>query len=326
MGQLASMWNQKLEKLTRDYETRERVARDRAALRSAPQLQSAHVPTNLQTEERVTLLTIDPVRETASTFTWKELESRFREFHTKLSGQKFTTTYIRTEWESGDVGEEWTLGGTPVWRKDFENLATIAARKLGYTADDDADVYWLNRVRGWMEEEALDKDRDAAWLPSGMSRHGESVGTMQDFQTERIGELSAMFCMELIGRGTPESTVSQPIVTPPVNGAVPSKRRPKKLTKAETHRRGVIFGAIQSNLEGLRYCKELDIRRLVIPSAWIDDGCPATYTAAYVADDPKWRQRIQDEKYRYSKKYAESSPTQREKLIQQAPHARVTRH
>ena len=66
----------------------------------------------------------------ASTFTWKELENRFQELQAKATGHKFSATFTRTDWESGGVSEEWIVGGTPALRKEFEHLASIAARTL----------------------------------------------------------------------------------------------------------------------------------------------------------------------------------------------------
>jgi hypothetical protein len=84
----------------------------------------------------------------------------------------------------------------------------------------------------------------------------------------------------------------------PANGKSPSNCRKKVLTKAEILRRKVIFGAIQANLKGPKYCKALDDRKLPVPTSWIDDGCPSKYVDAYRAG-PTWRKRIQDEKSRY---------------------------
>jgi hypothetical protein len=213
MGQLRATWNQKLEKETRDCETRERVERQRAALLPSVQVRSAPAVMNLEGEGEVTMLKIEQVCEIASTFSWKDLESRFQEFQTK-AGRKFSATFIRTDWESGDVSQEWIVGGNPVWRKEFEHLAAIAARKLGYMASKDASAYWLNRVREWMQEGGLDKEKDAAWLPTGTVNRGGAIGTTQSLYTESIAAMSAMFCMELFAHGTPESAVLQPAAAP----------------------------------------------------------------------------------------------------------------
>jgi hypothetical protein len=116
-----------------------------------------------------------------------------------------------------------------------------------------------------------------------------------------------------------QPTVSMAPTIPPVPDSTSqrkSKGKPKKLTPSEQTRLRVIFGAIQANLEGLPYCRELDRKHLPVPAKWIANGCPKTYAAAYNADDRGWRQRIHDEKYRYGKKYGQESPTQRESIIQ----------
>jgi len=224
MGQLAAQWNQKLEKETRDSETKERVARI-----PTPQVQPASAFMNRQSGGGLTMLTIERIREIASMFTWKELQSRFQEFQTQ-AGRSFSATFTRTDWESGDVSEEWILGGTPVSRKEFEHLASIAARKLGYTASTDASEYWLNRVRKWMQQDGLNKDKNFAWLPNGAINNRGSIGTTQDLYTERIADLSAMHCMELFANGAPESTVTQPAAVPTHSRVGRKQKRPNDFT------------------------------------------------------------------------------------------------
>ena len=229
MGQLKAAWSQKMEKESRDSDTRERVARERFARLPAPQVQSVPALMNRQADGGPTMLTIERVREIASTFTWKDLQSRFQEFQTKI-GRTFSVTFTRTEWESGDVSEQWIMGGDPATQKEFENLASVAARKLGYTSSKDANDYWLNQVREWMKRERLDKDKRLAWLPTGAVNHHGAIGTTQDLYTEKIGELSAMLCMELFANGTPESTVSQPAAVPSHSRVGRKQKRPSNFT------------------------------------------------------------------------------------------------
>jgi hypothetical protein len=54
------------------------------------------------------------------------------------------------------------------------------------------------------------------------------------------------------------------------------------------------------NLEGLDYCVAMDDRKAPIPQAWLQQNCPRSYVQAYKL--PKWKQRINDEKYRMTKK------------------------
>jgi hypothetical protein len=92
------------------------------------------------------------------------------------------------------------------------------------------------------------------------------------------------------------------------------KGRKKVLTRAESQRYKVIFGAIESGLKSLNYCRMLDERRLPVPTTWTECGCPSKYVDAYKTGS-KWQKRIQDEKNRYKKKYDQTSPKEREKLL-----------
>ena len=94
-----------------------------------------------------------------------------------------------------------------------------------------------------------------------------------------------------------------------------SEGKPKKLGPSEQKRLRVNFGAIQANLKGPRYCRELDQKHLPIPNKWIEERCPPTYSEAYRQE--KWRQYIQNEKSKYKVKYLAASPAEREALIQQ---------
>ena len=88
----------------------------------------------------------------------------------------------------------------------------------------------------------------------------------------------------------------------------PSRRagRPKKKL-AEIHN-GAVLEVIRTSprLRGEEYCQALDDRHIPIPFDWTSgEGCPKKYVEAYNHPDQKlrkkWRQRINDEKYRISK-------------------------
>lgn len=99
---------------------------------------------------------------------------------------------------------------------------------------------------------------------------------------------------------------------------VPERTRKKRRTtksKAQLKRAQVIFGAIQAGLKGLKYCGELDSKKLQILADWKDTGCPNSYGAAYKQGEP-WRKRIQDEKYRHQVMYDAESPKERERIIE----------
>lgn len=96
----------------------------------------------------------------------------------------------------------------------------------------------------------------------------------------------------------------------------PRVRRNVTPSASQRKRMAVIFGAIQCGLMGRKYCTALDERRLKIPAEWIEEGCPATYSEAYLQG--KWRQRIQNEKSKYGAKYSDAPVGERESLIQQS--------
>jgi hypothetical protein len=72
----------------------------------------------------------------------------------------------------------------------------------------------------------------------------------------------------------------------PEQPRTPAKKARPRLPKAQVLRRQVIFGVLELKLTGLHYCRELDKRKLPIPTRWQEDGCPATYAAAYKV--PGW--------------------------------------
>jgi hypothetical protein len=217
MGKLISEWDTRLEIDARDNDyQRQRIGtQELQQARTPAALVSASVPIDVpgptgdeRTQSQVETLTIEHVGTVASTFTWKDLEIRFQSIHANASGQRFSANFIRTDWESGDVSEEWIVGGNAAFREEFENLASISARKLGCTRSEGANEYWLDRVWEWMQLAGLDKDKSVAWLPTGTVVQAGHTGTTQGLHTEKIAELSAQFCLELMARGTPESAVS----------------------------------------------------------------------------------------------------------------------
>lgn len=108
-------------------------------------------------------------------------------------------------------------------------------------------------------------------------------------------------------------------LSPPIQGGRQQRSRVKS-TKTQLKACSVIFGAIQSGLKGMKYCKNLDERRLKIPEGWRDSGCPETYIKAYIQGKP-WQKKIQDQKSRHQKKFDAMTPKQREEMIQG-----ITRH
>ena len=116
----------------------------------------------------------------------------------KATEQGLSADFIRTEWDWGLINEEWFIGRSKAQQKNFEGLATVAARKLGCRASENASEHWLNRLLKWMRQEGLDKDKNMASLSTGSVTEYGSSGNTQGLFSEKIAELSAMFCLELI--------------------------------------------------------------------------------------------------------------------------------
>jgi len=325
MDRLRVRWNTKLEIAARDNEYQKQRTR-------SEKLEVARTQTPLVGEgmphSNGALLTMKQVGAVASSFTWRELENRFREIQAKAPvRQRVSAVFTRTEWDSGFVTEEWRILGDSVCRTEFERLASIAARKLGYARRKDAVDLWLDRVREWLQQTGLDKNEEVTWCPTGCGSDEDGNYKTAFLNTERIAELSAMFCVELMAQGVQESAVSLPLERPEIadRQSRPERAR-RKLNKTKTQLRkmSVLFGAIQSGLKGQKYCAALDNRKLRIPEPWIEKGCPDTFVKAY--REPKWQKRIQDEKSRYREQYDQTPAREREAIIQSEIGTRLTRH
>jgi hypothetical protein len=262
------------------------------------------------------MTSIEQTQEVASNFTWKELETRFRDVQARTtSSQDVFASWTRTERNTGFIEEEWELRGPAYWWSEFVELASIAAQKLGYAPDENAVKYWLGQVGKWMQKRGLEKDKNVGWCPDGSGSDG-----IRYMYTQKIAGLSADFCLHLSPR---ESAVSPPLTENDsqritlAHSAAPihPKGTPKALTPTEKKKRSAIFAAISTKDEGLKYCKTLDERKLAVPADWIQDGCPKNYADAYKAGGP-WRKRIQDEKSRYKEKYDQTPAAEREKPLQ----------
>jgi hypothetical protein len=81
--------------------------------------------------------------------------------------------------------------------------------------------------------------------------------------------------------------------------AAKKARRRLPLSKAQMLRKQAIIGVLELKLTGLDYCRELDRRKLPTPTRWKEDGCPATYGAAYKI--PEWTHRIQHGKSNFDR-------------------------
>jgi len=100
----------------------------------------------------------------------------------------------------------------------------------------------------------------------------------------------------------------QPEVPPKPEG-ISHKRIPPPSRRLRT-----IFGVLQSKVTGLKYCVALDNRGLTTPEDWQLDGCPKAYKDAY--QDPKWRQRLHNEKSKYATKFRAVSEVERDQIIE----------
>jgi hypothetical protein len=85
----------------------------------------------------------------------------------------------------------------------------------------------------------------------------------------------------------------------PEQPRTPAKKTRNRLPEAQVLRRQVIFGVLELKLTGLHYCRELDRRKLPTPATWQENGCAATYAAAYRV--PGWAQSIQHEKSNFNR-------------------------
>ena len=340
MQKLRSKWNTKLEIANRDSEYQQQQSRDaqhtqRGAPAPSPTLstsdhQGRRHRTSREGEAAHSSSKPFPpeqIRAAALSFAWRELESRFRQIQVNaLAHDRVTADFTRTEWESGSVTEEWVLSGNAVQRAEFERFASIAARKRGYAEREDAVRCWLELIRKWLHTTGLENDKEIVWRPTGEGQTMGSFYKTSHLSTKRIAELSAMFCVEAMADGAPESIVSSPEEKPQI--AVPrpqlrSARMQLKMTSKQVQKAGVIFGALQAEYKAQQYCAILDSRNVRLPEGWIEDGCPPTYAQAY--REERWRKRIQDEKHRFRRQYDNASPKDREALIQGASTTRRTR-
>jgi hypothetical protein len=63
-----------------------------------------------------------------------------------------------------------------------------------------------------------------------------------------------------------------------------------------------VWEVIQRGSRGAQYLRELHAAGLRPRKSWREHGCPSTYTGIATDNDPKWRQRAQDEKSKIRRK------------------------
>ena len=111
---------------------------------------------------------------------------------------------------------------------------------------------------------------------------------------------------------TPVSDAPHSIPEQPRTPPRKARSRPQ-LPKAQMIRKQVIFGVLELNRRGLDYCRELDSRKLPIPTRWQESGCPVTYAAAYRI--PQWAQSIQHEKSNFDRLRGKLGATEVAKIL-----------
>lgn len=84
----------------------------------------------------------------------------------------------------------------------------------------------------------------------------------------------------------------------PIRSRLSLKREsPRKLSDRDK----ILLRIAARDVEGLEYCRIVDLEGVQIRPLWIKRGCPSTYTAAYKSGK-KWQQRINHEKWQVSGK------------------------
>lgn len=83
--------------------------------------------------------------------------------------------------------------------------------------------------------------------------------------------------------------------------------RTYKRSDKKCFRQGVIFKALEAGLEGQDYANFLRDNGLTTPDSWRGDGCPESYSLAYMRPGRKgndWRRKIHKEKTRHDTLYS----------------------
>jgi hypothetical protein len=139
-------------------------------------------------------MTVTPPGEVPSfaSLTWLELEQRFRKLHAEMNADCLSVWYMREFWQDGQTGERWDyVGGDEPSRKRFQSLASVGARKIGFTEDASVDNHWLARVRDYVGSKRISEDQ-----------------TSKSVLIDCVAGASADYCLQLLALGTPESGVS----------------------------------------------------------------------------------------------------------------------
>lgn len=195
VGVLSSDWKRKLEIKAKEAE---HAIAQRETERSAERIIPALVAYN---DSR---LPYDQLEKIAIQYSWKELALRFRDLQQQMGQKSLRAMFTKTIWEKGEAEANWVLHGSynPRLQQSFESLATIGARKLGFCRAEGGEIAWLDYLRHWSESREL--DRGVGMTTTGsIVVHGEH-GTTRSVDIENVSDISAVFCEELLARGTPE--------------------------------------------------------------------------------------------------------------------------
>ncbi|MFI5089161.1 MAG: hypothetical protein ACHP7P_03785 [Terriglobales bacterium] len=116
--------------------------------------------------------------------------------------------------------------------------------------------------------------------------------------------------------------------TVPLSPAHPSPtptdkgKRHREPSRLSQYRDAVMFLAIKAGKKAMGYCEFIHGHGIHPGPDWVSDGCPKTYPTAYL--DKRWRQRINDEKYRAGVRMEKMAPDEVDKLLEE--YTRGIRH
>ena len=178
----------------------------------------------------------------------------------------------------------------------------------------------INRAAGYYGQRLADTAAHHKGL--GPEQRQAIVKEVQDFARKRIDQRMARGWLGLFLVNRIEPDFSK-MVTKVITELAGHESRLISETKANLKRAAAIYGEkprmrrysdqrsmhLQSKREreireiaglgykGLRYCREMDTRKVSAALAWLNEGWPGTYEGAY-RRSKRWQKRIQQEKWR----------------------------
>jgi hypothetical protein len=91
-----------------------------------------------------------------------------------------------------------------------------------------------------------------------------------------------------------------PLLDGKATAAIGRKATSQRKTQTLNKREQKIWEVVQRGLKGAQYCRELHNADVRPRKSWTDRDCPGTYPSAYL--EVRWRQMVQDEKTKISRK------------------------